>query len=81
MSEPPSEQLQAAVDLLTEYAEKLPEGYVVELRASAYYGGIWVSYYDGDNEEEKPETLDHHGENWAAAVDVALADAKRRAQQ
>ena len=81
MSEPTREQLQAAVDLLTEYAERLPEGYVVELRASTYYGGIWVDYLDGDDVEQKPEMLHHHGEDWAAAVDLAVADAKRRAMQ
>ena len=81
MTESTREQLQAAVDLLTEYAEKLPEGYVVELRASTYYGGIWVEYYDGDDEEQKPELLSHHGEDWAAAVDLAVADVKRRAGQ
>lgn len=78
MSKSTNDELRAAVYLLTEYAKKLPEGYVIELRASAYYGGIWVLYYDGDDGDH---CWDHHGEDWAAAVDLALKDSKRRAEQ
>lgn len=65
------EELNAAVNLLSQCAKKLPEGYLLHLQCSRHTHMIMLTYHtDGDYIGESVPLKDT---SWGTAVEVAIS--------